>query len=76
MNDIQAIILNYKADKYVKYMQAQAKYNIWHQWSDFMDMLDNGIACDMYSKEELKNIIAEQDDTGKGILLALYSKYL
>lgn len=69
-------IAEYKAEKYRLYMLAQERYEETHNFSDLLDMLDNGIATDMYTQEELKQIIAKQDELSQRILLAQYGKYL
>lgn len=74
--EVNQIILEYKAQKYVDYVIAQGQYNLYHKFSDLIKMLDNGIACNMLTVEELRNIIANQDRLGKEILIAQFSKYL
>lgn len=70
------IITEYKAEKYTAYVIAQSNYNMYHKFSDLMEMIDNGIACNMFTQEEIKAIIAEQDELTQRILLAQYGKYL
>lgn len=69
-------IAEYKAEKYTAYVIAQERYNMYHKFSDLMEMLDNGIACNMFTQEEIKTIIAEQDELTQRILLAQYGKHL
>lgn len=70
------IILEYKAEKYAEYILAQSQYNLYHKFSDLVKMLDNGIACNMYSQDELKSIIAKQDEMTQKILIAQFGKYI
>lgn len=72
----QAIISAYKAEKYCNYVIAQEDYNAQHKFSDLCKMLDNGIACNMFTQEELKAIIAEQDELTQKILIAQYGKHI
>lgn len=69
-------IAEYKAERYADYVIAQERYNMYHMFSDLIKMLDNGIACNMFTQEEIKAIIAEQDELTQRILLAQYGKYL
>jgi len=69
-------IAEYKAKKYCNYVIAQERYNMYHKFSDLLDMLDNGIATDMFSQEELKEIINKQDELTQRILLCQYGKYI
>ena len=69
-------IAEYKAERYAEYVIAQERYNIYHMFSDLIKMLDNGIACNMFTQEEIKTIIAEQDKLTQRILLAQYGKHL
>lgn len=69
-------IAEYKAEKYTAYAIAQNNYNMYHKFSDLMEMLDNGIACNMFTQEELKDIIAKQDELTQRILIAQYGKYI
>lgn len=69
-------IAEYKAERYADYVIAQERYNIYHMFSDLIKMLDNGIACNMFTQEEIKAIIAEQDELTQRILLAQYGKHL
>lgn len=69
-------IAEYKAKKYCDYVIAQERYNMHHKFSDLLDMLDNGIATDMFSQEELKEIINKQDELTQRILLCQYGKYI
>lgn len=66
----------YKATKYANYAIAKSRYNMYHKFSDLMEMLDNGIACDIFTQEELKDIIAKQDELAQRILIAQYGKYI
>lgn len=70
------IIMEYKAEKYTAYVIAQSNYNMYHKFSDLMEMIDNGIACDIFTQEELKDIIAKQDELAQRILIAQYGKYI
>lgn len=69
-------IAEYKAERYADYVIAQGRYNMYHMFSDLIKMLDNGIACNMFTQEEIKTIIAEQDELTQRILLAQYGKHL
>ena len=69
-------IAEYKAERYADYVIAQERYNKHHMFSDLIKMLDNGIACNMFTQEELKEIIAKQDELTQKILLAQYGKHL
>lgn len=69
-------IAEYKAERYADYVIAQERYNMHHMFSDLIKMLDNGIACNMFTQEELKKIIAKQDELTQKILLAQYGKHL
>ena len=66
----------YKATKYTAYVIAQSNYNMYHKFGDLMEMLDNGIACNIFTQEELKDIIAKQDELAQRILIAQYGKYI
>lgn len=70
------IITEYKAEKYTAYVIAQSNYNMYHKFSDLMEMIDNGIACDIFTQEELKDIIAKQDELAQRILIVQYGKYI
>ncbi|MDE6947589.1 MAG: hypothetical protein K2P14_10450 [Anaeroplasmataceae bacterium] len=70
------ILLAYTAEKYTNYISAKVNYNIYHKFSDLMSMLDNGIACGMFTQEELKDIINKQDEITQRILLMQYGKYI
>lgn len=69
-------IAEYKAERYADYVIAQERYNMRHMFSDLIKMLDNGIACNMFTQEEIKDIIAKQDELTQKILLAQYGKHL
>lgn len=69
-------IAEYKAERYADYVIAQERYNMYHMFSDLIKMLDNGIACNMFTQEELKEIITKQDELTQKILLAQYGKHL
>ena len=69
-------IAEYKAERYAEYVIAQERYNMYHMFSDLIKMLDNGIACNMFTQEEIKAIIAEQDELTQRILLTQYGKHL
>lgn len=71
-----ATILAYKAESYSDYVQATEDFVMYHRLSDLIKMLDNGIACNMYTQEELKKIIAEQDELTQKILIAQFGKYI
>lgn len=73
---VEAIIAEYKAEKYANYVIAQEKYNMFHKFSDLLEMLDNGIACNMFTQEELKEIINKQDELTQRILLKQYGKHI
>lgn len=70
------IISAYKAKKYCNYVISQENYNMQHRLSDLIVMLDNGIACNMFTQEELKTIIAAQDELTQKILIAQYAKHI
>lgn len=70
------ILIEYKTEKYTTYVKAQDRYNMYHKFSDLMEMLDNGIACDIFTQDELKDIIAKQDELTQRILIAQYGKYI
>lgn len=76
MVEVHKIIDAYKAENYCKYVIAQEDYNTTHNFSDLMKMLDYGIASNMYTQEEIKEIIAKQDELSQKILIAQYGKYL
>lgn len=69
-------IAEYRAKKYHNYVIAQERYNMYYKFSDLLDMLDNGIAVNMFSQEELKEIINKQDELVQRILLCQYGKYI
>ena len=69
-------IAEYKAERDADYVIAQERYNMYHTFSDLIKMLDKGIACNMFTQEEIKAIIAEQDELTQRILLAQYGKHL
>lgn len=76
MVEVHKIISAYKAEKYMQYVIAQEDYNTSHKFSDLCKMLDNGIASDMFTQEEIKEIIAKQDELTQKILIAQYGKYI
>lgn len=72
----QDILIQYKTEKYIDYVKAQANYNMHHKFSDLLAMIDNGICCNMITQEDLKNIILKQDELTQKILLAQYGKHI
>lgn len=69
------ILLDYKAKCYKQFIQAQAEYNAHHKFSDLMKMLDNGIVSNVYTHDEVKHIISQQDDIAQRILTAQFLNY-
>ena len=69
------ILLDYKAKCYKQFIQAQAEYNAHHKFSDLMKMLDNGIASNVYTRNEVQYIISQQDDIAQRILAAQFLNY-
>lgn len=76
MTIAEMVRLEYEAECYRKYVLAQESYEETHNFSDLMKMLDYGIASKMFTQEEIKEIIAKQDELSQKILIAQYGKYL